>query len=216
MDIVYIFRRRVRIEPRAAYHPGMHALTAPMTDTLDLRRERFASLLGQHRGLLRKIAWGFSDCPADRADLEQDMAAQLWAVFPSWDGERPFATWAWRVALNVALSGRRASSARGGRAMRGAGFGPSPSASSSAGADHETHDPLDDLADPAATPEQLAQQRDLHRVIAALDPLNRSLLLLWLDDLPYRDIGEVLGLSESNVGVRLNRLKARLRTELEP
>jgi RNA polymerase sigma-70 factor (ECF subfamily) len=196
----------------------MDALTAPMTDTLDLRRERFAHLLAQHRGLLRKIAWGFSDCPADRADLEQDMAAQLWAVFPQWDGERPFATWAWRVALNVALSGRRASTARGGKAMRGAGVGPSASVGSSAGAnhDHDAHDPLDDVADPAATPEQLAQQRDLHRVIAALDPLNRSLLLLWLDDLPYRDIGEVLGLSESNVGVRLTRLKARLRTELEP
>ena len=42
------------------------------------------------------------------------------------------------------------------------------------------------------------------------------LLLLWLDDLGYREIGDVLGLSESNVGVRLNRLKARLRTELAP
>lgn len=79
-----------------------------------------------------------------------------------------------------------------------------------------SHDPLDDLADPGATPEQLAQARDLHRVIAGLEPLNRALLLLWLDDLPYREIGEVLGLSESNVGVRLNRLKARLRTQLEP
>jgi RNA polymerase sigma-70 factor (ECF subfamily) len=180
----------------------MDALTAPMTDALDARRERFALLLGQHRGLLRKIAWGFSDCPADRADLEQDMAAQLWAVFPQWDGERPFATWAWRVALNVALSGRRSTQVRGGKAMRASG--------------DDTQDPLNDIVDPAATPEQLAQQRDLHRVIAALDPLNRSLLLLWLDDLPYRDIGEVLGLSESNVGVRLTRLKARLRTELEP
>ncbi|MGL6289521.1 MAG: RNA polymerase sigma factor [Silanimonas sp.] len=187
-----------------------------MTDSLDLRRERFAHLLAQHRGLLRTIAWGFSDCPADRADLEQDMAAQLWAVFPQWDGERPFATWAWRVALNVCLSGRRATTARGGKAMRATGRGSANNHAKTGDGDHDTHDPLDDVADPAATPEQLAQQRDLHRVIAALDPLNRSLLLLWLDDLPYRDIGEVLGLSESNVGVRLNRLKARLRTELEP
>ena len=193
----------------------MDALSAPMTDTLDARRERFALLLGQHRGLLRKIAWGFSDCPADRADLEQDMAAQLWAVFPSWDGQRPFATWAYRVALNVALSGRRATQARGGIAMRAPGRG-STGATDSPADDAAAHDPLDHLADPGATPEQIAQQRDLHRVIAALDPLNRALLLLWLDDLPYREIGEVLGLSDSNVGVRLNRLKARLRTELAP
>lgn len=197
-----------------AYHPGMDALATPMTDTLDARRERFALLLGQHRGLLRKIAWGFSDCPADRADLEQDMAAQLWAVFTAWDGERPFATWAYRVALNVALSGRRATQARGGGAMRAPGRGAAGGAASSRD-DIEPHDPLEHLADPGATPEQLAQQRDLHRVIAGLDPLNRALLLLWLDDLPYREIGEVLGLSESNVGVRLNRLKARLRTDLE-
>jgi len=190
----------------------MDALTATMTDTLDLRRERFAGLLGQHRGLLRKIAWGFSDCPADRADLEQDMAAQLWAVFPAWDGERPFATWAYRVALNVCLSGRRATQARGGRAMRAPGRGTSGATDS---LDDDAHDPIDHLVDPGATPEQIAQQRDLHRVIAALDPLNRALLLLWLDDLPYREIADVLGLSESNVGVRLNRLKARLRTDLE-
>ena len=191
----------------------MDALLAPMTDALDARRERFALLLGQHRGLLRKIAWGFSDCPADRADLEQDMAAQLWAVFPQWDGERPFATWAYRVALNVALSDRRATQVRGGGAMRAPGRGTSGATDS---LDEDAHDPLDHLVDPGATPEQIAQARDLQRVIAALDPLNRALLLLWLDDLPYREIGEVLGLSESNVGVRINRLKARLRNQLEP
>jgi len=192
----------------------MDALAAPMTDALDARRERFALLLGQHRGLLRKIAWGFSDCPADRADLEQDMAAQLWAVFPTWDGERPFATWAYRVALNVALSSRRGTQVRGGQAMRAPGRG--STAADSQADDDSAHDPLEHLVDPGATPEQIAQQRDLQRVIAALDPLNRALLLLWLDDLPYRDIGDVLGLSESNVGVRIHRLKARLRTLLEP
>ena len=187
----------------------MDLLLSPMTDALALRRERFALLLAQHGGLLRKIAWGFSHCPADRADLEQDMAAQLWAVFSQWDGERPFGTWAYRVALNVALSGRRMAQARGGAALKASGRG--------CGVDDDmAHDPLDDLVDPSATPEQRLQQRDLHRLIATLDPLNRSLLLLWLDDLSYRDIGDVLGLSESNVGVRINRLKARLRTQLEP
>lgn len=198
-----------------AYHPGMDALLTAMTDTLELRRERFARLLAQHRGLLRKIAWGFSDCPADRADLEQDMAAQLWAVFPQWDGERPFATWAYRVALNVALSGRRATQARGGSVMRAQGRGAAAHADSGIDGDR-SHDLIEHLIDPGATPEQIAQARDLHRVIAGLEPLNRALLLLWLDDLPYREIGEVLGLSESNVGVRINRLKARLRNQLEP
>ena len=189
----------------------MDALTAPMTDALDARRERFARLLGQHTGLLRKIAWGFAANREDRADLEQDMAAQLWAVFVHWDGERPFATWAYRVALNVALSGRRGAQARGGAAMRAPGRAASRNANG-----NDAFDPLDDLVDPGATPEQLAQTRDLHRAIHALDPLNRALLLLWLDDLPYREIGDVLGLSEGNVGVRLTRLKSTLKNRLAP
>jgi RNA polymerase sigma-70 factor (ECF subfamily) len=113
------------------------------------------------------------------------------------------------VALNVALSGRRSAQARGGGALNA-------SARSAGGDDDMAHDPLDDLVDSSATPEQRLQQRDLHQLIATLDPLNRSLLLLWLDDLSYRDIGDVLGLSESNVGVRINRLKTRLRSQLEP
>jgi len=191
----------------------MDATLTLMTLTLDQRRQRFADLLVAHRGLLRKIAWGFSACPADRADLEQDIAAQWWAAFPQWDGERSFATWAWRVALNVAMSGRRARVARGAGAMRAKGTGTTDTPGDLDG--RLSHDPLDELADPAASPEQLAQQRDLQRVIGELDPLNRSLLMLVLDDLSYRDIGEVLGLSENAIAVRVNRLKARLRTRVE-
>lgn len=177
----------------------MHAILSTMTESPNLRRERFAELLTTHQGLLRKLAWGFSACAADRADLMQDMAAQLWAVFPSWDESRPFSTWAWRVALNVALSGRRR---RQGR----------PDASAAVDVDAALE--LQALQG-GDDPEQLAHLADLERVVNALDPLNRALLLLYLDDLAYREIGEILGLSEANVGVRLNRLKQRLRAQME-
>lgn len=159
------------------------------------RHARFAALLADHQGLLRKIAWGFSHCAADRADLMQDMAAQLWAVFPRWDPARPFSTWAYRVALNVALGARR----RAGEARTVA-----------------IDDALaESLPGIEAGPEQQLGQRELDRAVASLDPLNRALLMLYLDDLPYREIGEILGLTESNVGVRLNRLKQRLRAQME-
>jgi RNA polymerase sigma-70 factor (ECF subfamily) len=164
-------------------------------DTLEARRARFAELLARHQGLLRKIAWGFSTCAADRADLMQDMAAQLWAVFAQWDASRPFSTWAYRVALNVALGARRR-------------------------ADAPPTIAIDDalaasLADTDAAPEQHVGLQELGRAVASLDPLNRALLLLYLDDLPYREIGEILGLTETHVGVRLNRLKQRLRARME-
>jgi len=176
----------------------MHATLTTMPDLTD-RKARFAELLAAHQGLLRKIAWSFSRCPADRADLLQDMAAQLWSVFPRWDERRAFSTWAYRVALNVALAGARRS--------------PMPQTEADSLDLHDSADPA--LASPADGPEQHAQMDQLQRLIRALDPLNRALLLLYLDDLGYRQIGDILGLSESNVGVRISRLKQRLRTYLE-
>ena len=161
----------------------------------DADRARFAALLAAHQGLLRKLAWGFSSCAADRADLVQDMSAQLWAAFPRWDGVRPFSTWAYRVALNVALGERR-----------------QQREATTTGIDDAL---MQSLASNDAGPEHVVGLQELGRAVAALDPLNRALLMLYLDDLPYREIGEILGLTESNVGVRLNRLKQRLRAQLE-
>lgn len=172
----------------------MDATLAAMTD-LDDRRRQFAALLTAHQGLLRKLAWAYGRSPADRADLLQDMALQLWAVFPQWDATRPFATWAWRVALNVALAGARRAAAR-----------PAESASDAA---------LTGAACESAGPESLAIGAELLAVLDALEPLNRALLMLTLEGLSYREIGEVLGLTESNVGVRLTRLKPRVRALLE-
>jgi RNA polymerase sigma factor (sigma-70 family) len=72
------------------------------------RCRAFTELLAVRQGLLRKLAWGFGGDAADRADLLQDMATRLWAGFPRCDPARPFATWAYRVALNVALARHRA------------------------------------------------------------------------------------------------------------
>lgn len=172
----------------------MDATLAAMTD-LDDRRRQFAALLTAHQGLLRKLAWAYGRSPADRADLLQDMALQLWAVFPQWDAARPFATWAWRVALSVALAGARRAASR-----------PAESASDAA---------LAGVACESAGPESLAIGAELLAVLDALEPLNRALLMLTLEGLSYREIGEVLGLTEGNVGVRLTRLKPRVRALLE-
>jgi RNA polymerase sigma-70 factor (ECF subfamily) len=161
---------------------------------LDARRARFADLLAAHQGLLRRLAWGFSRDPADHADLLQDMATQLWAGFAQWDGERPFSTWARRVALNVALARKRSA--------------PPPLAGHDEAHDAPAHDG-------ARAPDEDALLHQLRRAIDGLDALNRALLLLHLDDVGYREIGEILGLTESNVGVRLNRLKQRLRAQWE-
>ncbi len=153
------------------------------------RADRFAELLAAHRGVPRKIAASYTRLPADRAELEQEILYQLWRAFPTYDATRPFSTWMYRVALNVALSSRR--SAR-------------PVSLSLE--DH--HDAIPSGEDLEARHASLALVR---RALQALGPLERALLLLHLEGCSHREAAEVLGTTEGNVATRLGRIRQRLR-----
>jgi len=164
--------------------------------TAGARRTQFEALLERHRGIVLKVAHGYCRDGEDRRDLAQEIALQLWKGFARWDPERPFATWMYRVALNVALSHQRSTKAR-----------PAQVALDDAG----------EFADGSETTRESDDAlRALHRCIGALPPLDRALLLLYLDERSQRDIGEILGLSESNVATRIARLKARIGQQLDP
>jgi RNA polymerase sigma-70 factor (ECF subfamily) len=158
-------------------------------------REQFGQLLEQHRGIVLKVAGTYAWQPEDRADLAQEIAAQLWRAYPGYDPARSFSTWMYRIALNVAISFVRGDGRRQQHAVP---------------LDEDLHDVGDDGADHEA--EQ--QLRLLRRCIEQLEPINRALLLLYLEDRSHREIAEVLGISESNVATKLNRLKQRIRNEL--
>lgn len=168
----------------------MDTATAPMTADASAR---FADLLDAHRGILFKVAHGYARTPHEREDLVQDIAVQAWRAFPGYDAERPFSTWLYRVALNVAISQLRS---RGHRERHLVSF------------DEQAHDLADERAGDAAGDPRLAT---LERFLAACAPLDRALLLLYLDGHGHRDIAEVLGLSETNVATRIGRLKQRIR-----
>lgn len=160
----------------------------------DLARERFQSLLETHRGIVFKVANLYCRAAEDRHDLAQEIATQAWRSFPNYDDARPFPTWLYRIALNVAISFARASGMR-------------------------TTAALDELhAEPAGDAEAQREDDDglrvLYRCIDRLGPLDRALMLLYLDERSQREIGEVLGLSETNVATKIGRLKNRIRDEL--
>jgi len=158
-------------------------------------RAQFGELLERHRGIVLKVAGTYAWLPEDRADLAQEIAVQLWRAFPKYDPARSFSTWMYRIALNVAISFVRGDGARRQHAVP---------------LDEELHEVGIDGAD-HETDQQL---RLLRRCIDGLDPLNRALLLLYLEDRSHREIAEVLGISESNVATKLGRLKQRLRGDL--
>ncbi|MBB3227367.1 RNA polymerase sigma-70 factor (ECF subfamily) [Luteibacter sp. Sphag1AF] len=156
------------------------------------RQRRFAGLLTEHRRIVFKVARVYARGEEDRRDLEQDIVLQLWRAFPRYDDTRRFSTWMYRIALNVALSGVRRDAVR-------------PASSQE----------LDDQL-PGGTPISEPDERvaQLYQAIGRFEPLDRALLLLYLDDRPHADMADVLGLTVSHVGTKIGRLKERLRREM--
>ena len=158
-------------------------------------QDAFREAFERHRGIVLKVAHSYAAHAEDRRDLAQEIAAQAWKAYRHYDPARPFSTWLYRVALNVAISHLRA---HGGREAVA----------------------IDEIADPAHD-EDAARETDdglraLQRCIATLAPLDRALFLLYLDERPQREIADVLGLSESNVATKIGRLKNRIRQQLGP
>ena len=158
-------------------------------------QERFAALLEEHAGILRKTSRAYAFDEPDRQDLSQEIAAQLWRSFSRYDDRLPFSTWMYRVALNVAISFARRQAVRGRH--------------------HADPEQVEEAPDPGGGAARDRELQLLDRFLAGLDELDRALMLLYLDGRRHDAIAEVLGISESNVGTRVGRLKERLRRELD-
>jgi RNA polymerase sigma factor (sigma-70 family) len=161
-------------------------------------QQRFESLLQQHRGIVFKVAGIYSRSATDREDLMQEISAQLWRSFGSYDEARAkFSTWMYRIALNVAIS-----QARRERWSDGDRFEPL-----------EIHH-QETVGGGEPIREQDERLRALYDFIGQLDPLNRALILLYLEDRSYGDIAEILGISETNVATKISRIKQKLRGQM--
>lgn len=141
---------------------------------------QFDNVIKDHRDQLTRIARQYAG-PNDWQDLLQEIAVAVWRGLPSFQGRSKLSTWLYRVAVNTALQFTR-----------------------------KRRPPAEALVDDP--PGALGAQDPLallDEFLAALDPVNRAVLLLDLEGLPREEIGEVLGLSAGAVAVRMTRLKAR-------
>ena len=161
-------------------------------------QQRFETLLQEHRRIVFKVAGLYSRTTADRDDLVQEISAQLWRSFSGYDETRAkFSTWMYRIALNVAISQvRREHWSEADR------FEPL-----------ETHH-LETVGGGEPIAEQDERLQALYAFIGQLDPLNRALILLYLEERSYGDIAEILGISETNVATKVSRIKQKLRGQM--
>jgi len=161
---------------------------------LDSERDGiFDDWLTAHKAILFKVVRAYAFKHADRQDLFQEVAIQIWRSVDAYRGESSVATWVYRIALNAAISWTR----KQDRHQRGK-------------LPLETVDGL--LAASAAEADPRVEW--LYRQIAQLKDVDRSVALLMLDGVAYREIAGIAGISEGNVAVKINRIKAALTAQL--
>jgi RNA polymerase sigma factor (sigma-70 family) len=150
------------------------------------------ALIRRHAGLIHKIAYAYCRNATDREDVVQEIALQLWRCRARYDERYRETTWIYRIALNVAISYHRRERRHRDRAV-----------------------PIDEhpiVIEPVELGDDVER---LLRCIDELGALEKALVVLYLEGNDHASIAEVLGISTSNVGTRIARIKVRLRVALE-
>lgn len=166
------------------------AIVTGDTDSMRQAGERFAEITATQGNLIASICLSFARTREEFEDLRQDALLNIWHGLAGFRSESAASTWVYRVTLNTCVSYKRRSrvSERQAEAF-----------------DEFYRDLYDD-----ATDEEQERYRLMHRLIASLRPVDRSIILLWLDDKKYEEIAEVMGLSREAVAARLKRAKDRM------
>jgi len=153
----------------------------------------FTDLVRRHAGLIHKVAHAYCRGASDREDVVQEIAVQLWRSRERYDERFRETTWVYRIALNVAISFHRRERRHHDRR--------------SALEEHPLA--IAEIGEPSEEVELLL------RCIDDLGALEKALVLLYLDGNDHASIAEVLGISVSNVGTKLHRIKGMLRVAFE-
>ncbi len=157
-------------------------------------QQAFATLIQQHEKLVYKVCHLYAADDEDIRDLFQEIVLQAWNGYARYRGDAAVSTWLYRVALNTAITHQR----RQRNAIT-----------------TTTQLPIIDVADDGHVP-YAEEYRIMHKLIGELPPLDKALVLLYFEDRTHAEIAEILGISTSNVGTKLNRIKDRLRKQAQP
>ncbi len=162
--------------------------------TTQEHEQRFRQCLADHANIMWKVVRAFAVTRQDQEDLLQETALQLWRSLPTFRGEAKTSTWIYRIAFNIALVWKRNEKRRHAKHESFIHFSTVEAVTS--GQATNSHD------------EEMVEQ--LYTAIRQLPVLDASLALMHLDGLSYREMSEVLGITEGNVGVKLNRIRKLL------
>lgn len=154
---------------------------------MDYKQKRFEQMVNQNKGTIYTVCYMFSKDSDEVADLFQETLINLWKGMPEKDEISNIKGWIYRVSLNTCISLNRKKKSRSTVPLT-----------------------MDiDLFESKGEKEQQVEM--LHKRITRLQPFDRAIVLLWLEDISYEEIGLILGITAKNVSVRLTRIREKLK-----
>jgi RNA polymerase sigma factor (sigma-70 family) len=156
-----------------------------------MEKDVFLNIITQNQGIIHKVCGVYCDTAEDREDLFQEVVAQLWKSYPRFRHESKVTTWMYQVALNTAITHFKKDKRRPDRDVVEYTFS------------QVAHSEYDDSVD--------QQLKLLHSAIAKLTGIEKSIVLLYLEDKKYEEIAEIVGITQNYVRVKMNRIKAKLK-----
>ena len=152
-----------------------------------LTEQQFIQAIESHQGVIHKVCRLYMPLQQDREDLFQEILLNAWRGIRNFRGDASFATWLYRVALNTAITFYR----KGKRQPATTGWTPAVS-----------------LAEAPPVADEL---NALYQAIGELSPIDKAIVMLYLEDYSYAEIGDIMGITANNTAVKMNRIKTKLR-----
>ncbi|APA00088.1 RNA polymerase sigma factor [Flavobacterium commune] len=149
----------------------------------------FLATLSRYNAMIHKLCRLYRDSHEDCEDLFQEIVFQLWKSYPKFRGDAKISTWMYRIALNTAIASFRKKTTNINYSSE-----------------------LPDFAEEQKSDEIELRQERLFAVLKLLDDSEKALIALYFEELSYQQIAEITGINENYVGVKLNRVKAKIKT----
>ena len=157
-------------------------------------KRKFLEILSNYQGIIHKVSLIYFKNKTDREDNLQEIIYQLWKSYPSLKNHKSIGSWIYAVSINTSISRLKKESRM------------------------EYREQVPELQDSSNFMDELAMNESLKALLNAiyeLDEISKSIMLLYLEEKSYDEIAEIIGISKSNVGVRINRAKEQLKKNLK-
>jgi RNA polymerase sigma factor (sigma-70 family) len=154
-------------------------------------KDVFLNIVTKNQGIIHKVCGVYCDTVEDREDLFQEIVSQLWRSYPTFRNESKVTTWMYQVSLNTAITHFKKNKRRPDRG--------------------DLNKTIFQIADEHYDDTAEEQLKLLHKAIARLTGIEKSIVLLFLEDKKYEEIAEIIGITQNYVRVKMNRIKGKLK-----